>query len=94
MLTVGLPMYLYVISNINSLQKDQEYLAEAVSRSEEDINKLEATVATMKDTVSEMDKIIIVHQTKNQHFIERNGEGIKRLQETLNQILKLMANKG
>ena len=94
MITVGLPMYLYVINNINSLQKDQEYLAQAVSRAEEDINKLETTVATMKETVSKLDKEISIFQTQTNYLIQKNGEGIERLQDTLNEMMKLMAKKG
>ena len=93
-ITVGLPMYLYAINNISSLQKDQEYLAQAVSRAEEDINKLETTVDTMKDTVSEMDKEISIYKTQSHHLIQKNYEGIERLQDTLNQILEFMAKKG
>lgn len=94
MITVGLPMYLYAINNINSLQKDKEYLAQAVIRAEEDINKLETTVATMKDTISEMDKLLSIFQTQTNHLIQKNGEGIDRLQKTLDEMLKLMAKKG
>ena len=94
MITVGLPMYLYVINNINSLQKYQEYLAQAVIRAEKYIKKLETTVATMKDTVSKLDKEISIFQTQTNYLIQKNGEGIERLQDTLNEMMKLMAKKG
>ena len=87
-------MYLHAINNINSLQKDQEYLAQAVIRAEEDIKKLETTVATMKETVSKLDKEIGIFQTQTNYLIQKNGEGIERLQKTLDEMLKLMANKG
>ena len=93
-ITVGLPIYLYAINNISSLQKDKEYLAQAVGRAEEDIKELETTVATIKDTVSEMDKEISIYKTQSHHLIQKNGEGIQRLQKTLDEILKLMAKKG
>ena len=89
-----LPVSFYLFTNVSNVQKDQEYLAQAVSRAEEDIKTLETTVTTIKDTVSELDKAITVNQTRNQHLIEQNGEGIERLQKTLNQILELMAKKG
>lgn len=93
MITAAVPMYLYAINNISSLQKDKEYLAEAVSRAEQDINELETTVATIKDTVFKLDKEMSVHRTQTNYLIQKNGEGIKRLQDTLNEIMKLIANK-
>lgn len=89
-----LPVSFYLLTNVSNLQKDQEYLAQAVSRAEEDINKLEITVDTMKNTVSEMDKEISIYKTQSHHLIQKNYEGIERLQKTLNQILELMAKKG
>ena len=94
MITVGLPMYLYAINNINNLQKDQEYLAKAVIKAEQDIKTLETTVSEIKETVSEMDKLLSVYQTQTKHLIQKNGEGIERLQKTLDEMLKLMAKNG
>ena len=89
-----LPVSFYLFTNVSNLQKDQEYLAQAVIRAEEDIKTLETTVATIKDTVFKLDKEMSVHRTQTNHLIQKNYEGIERLQKTLNQMLELMAKKG
>ena len=89
-----LPVSFYLFTNVSNVQKDQEYLAQAVSRAEEDIKTLETTVSEIKETVSEMDKEISVYRTQTNYLIQKNGEGIQRLQDTLNQILELIAKKG
>ena len=89
-LTMTIPIAIYLLTNLANVQKDYEYLRQSLVKAEEKIATLQQAIGSLKEAISKMDKQLAIYETATSHQLKKLAEDIKGNRDILNQIYEQM----